>query len=34
MQDREDSADEICEKRRALESSEYTRGNQGSLERY
>jgi hypothetical protein len=34
MQDREDGADEIGEKRRALESSEYTRGNQGSLERY
>jgi hypothetical protein len=34
MQDREDSADEIGEKRRALESSEYARGNQGSLERY
>jgi hypothetical protein len=34
MQDGEDSADEIGEKRRALESSEYIRGNQGSLERY
>jgi hypothetical protein len=34
MQDGEDSADEIGEKRRALESSEYIHGNQGSLERY
>jgi hypothetical protein len=33
-QDEEDGADEIGERRRALESSEYTRGNQGSLERY
>jgi hypothetical protein len=31
--DREDSADEVGERRRALESSEYARGNQGSLER-
>jgi hypothetical protein len=30
----EDGADEIGERRRALESSEYIRGNQGSLERY
>jgi hypothetical protein len=34
MQDREDSADEVGERRRALESSEYALGNQGSLERY
>ncbi|MFN9908911.1 MAG: hypothetical protein ACK56F_22770, partial [bacterium] len=34
MQDGEDSADELSERRRALESSEYSRGNQGSLERY
>jgi hypothetical protein len=34
VRDREDSADEIGERRRALEASEYTRGNQGSLERY
>ncbi len=34
MQDGEVSADVIGEKRRALESSEYTCGNQGSLERY
>ena len=34
VQDREDSADEVGERRRALESSEYARGNQGSLERY
>jgi hypothetical protein len=31
--DEEDSADEDGERRRALESSEYARGNQGSLER-
>ncbi len=34
MQDGEDSSNEIGEKRRALESIEYIRGNQGSLERY
>jgi hypothetical protein len=34
MQDGEDGADEIGERRRALESSEYICGNQGSLERY
>jgi hypothetical protein len=34
MQDGEDGADEVGERRRALESSEYIRGNQGSLERY
>ncbi len=34
MQDGEDGADAIGERRRALESSEYIRGNQGSLERY
>jgi hypothetical protein len=34
MQDGEDGADEIGERRRALESSEYIRGNQVSLERY
>jgi hypothetical protein len=34
MQDGEDGADEIGKRRRALESSEYARGNQGSLERY
>jgi hypothetical protein len=34
MQDEEDSADEIGERRRALESSEYARSDQGSLERY
>jgi hypothetical protein len=34
MQDREDSTDEIGERRRALEGSEYARGNQGSLEGY
>ncbi len=34
MRDREDSADEVGEKRRVLESSEYARGNQGSLERH
>jgi hypothetical protein len=33
-QDGEDGADEIGERRRALESSEYARGSQGSLERY
>ncbi len=33
-QDGEEGADEIGERRRALESSEYVRGNQGSLERY
>jgi hypothetical protein len=33
-QDGEDGAGEIGERRRALESSEYARGNQGSLERY
>jgi hypothetical protein len=33
-QNGEDGADEIGERRRALESSEYARGNQGSLERY
>jgi hypothetical protein len=32
-QDEEDGADEIGERHRALESSEYARGNQGSLER-
>jgi hypothetical protein len=34
VRDGEDSADEDGERRRALESSEYARGNQGSLERY
>jgi hypothetical protein len=34
VQDGEDSADEVGERRRTLESSEYARGNQGSLERY
>ncbi len=34
MQDGEDGADEIGERRRALESSEYARSDQGSLERY
>ncbi len=34
MQDGEDSAEEIGDKRRALEGSKYIRGNQGSLERY
>jgi hypothetical protein len=34
VRDGEDSADEEGERRRALESSEYARGNQGSLERY
>jgi hypothetical protein len=34
VQDGEDSVDEVCERRRALESSEYARGNQGSLERF
>ncbi len=34
VQDGEDSADEFGERRRALESSEYARGNEGSLERY
>ncbi len=34
MQEGKDSADEIGERRRALESSEYIRGNQGSIERY
>jgi hypothetical protein len=33
-QDGEDGAEEIGERRRALESSEYARGSQGSLERY
>ncbi len=33
-QNGKDGADEIGERRRALESSEYARGNQGSLERY
>jgi hypothetical protein len=33
VRDEEDSADEEGERRRALESSEYARGNQGSLER-
>jgi hypothetical protein len=33
-QDGEDGAGETGERRRALESSEYARGNQGSLERY
>ncbi len=33
-QDGEDDAEEIGERRRALESSEYARGSQGSLERY
>jgi hypothetical protein len=33
-QDGEDGADEIGERRRALESSEYARGSQGSLERF
>jgi hypothetical protein len=33
VQDGEDSAYEVGERRRALESSEYARGNQGSLER-
>jgi hypothetical protein len=34
MQDEEDSADELGERHRALESREYARGNQGSLESY
>jgi hypothetical protein len=33
VQDGENGADEVGERRRALESSEYARGNQGSLER-
>jgi hypothetical protein len=33
VRDEKDSADEDGERRRALESSEYARGNQGSLER-
>ncbi len=33
MRDGEDSADEDGDMRRALESSEYAHGNQGSLER-
>ncbi len=33
-QDGEDGADEIGERRRALENREYARGSQGSLERY
>ncbi len=33
-QDGEDDADEIGERRRALDSSEYARSDQGSLERY
>jgi hypothetical protein len=34
MQEGEDGAEEIGERRRALEGSEYARSNQGSLERY
>jgi hypothetical protein len=34
VQDGEGSDDEVGERRRALQSSEYARGNQGSLERY
>jgi hypothetical protein len=34
VRDEEDSADENGERRRALESNKYARGNQGSLERY
>jgi hypothetical protein len=34
VRDRGDSADEVGERRRALESSEYARGNEGSLEKY
>ncbi len=34
MRNGDDSADEIGERRRALESSEYARSDQGSLERY
>jgi hypothetical protein len=34
MQEGEDGTEEIGERRRALESGEYARGNQGSLERY
>jgi hypothetical protein len=34
MRDRDDGADEISERRRALESSEYARSDKGSLERY
>ncbi len=33
-QDGEDDADEVSERRRALDSSEYARSDQGSLERY
>ena len=33
-QDGEDGAEEIGERRQALESSEYARNSQGSLERY
>jgi hypothetical protein len=34
MRDRDDGTDEIGERRRALESSEYAHSDQGSLERY